>query len=446
MGIKGFFQPKLDQERERSLQDPDQILAWLEDLQRNDAPLEIKFERADLLPLAASVVKVDEEGGSFTLGLRRPPTGIPAAGRLASVAFPMDGLRFQTEAAYQGRGRYLEYRFALPTAIRFAERRDSFRVRFRTREHYQAIVLEDILGGVGLMGRLVDLAMGGCALQVERAMRVQSSQRLALDQDLLSPGAPVALVRLGDLPKLPMLEFSGRVSHFHRGHQGLILGVAFGLVGAREHGLLGRFMADRLPGFRADFPRKRRTRDLLVAQPEEPAPAEGAEPEAPLPEPEPEPEPCLEAEPGAQPERLRMLRKFGKRILLVHADELERTILASAFRADGYRQVHEARSLVQALDLRRRVGPDLVLVDQALGPHTGLEVVDTLRRHGLSKQVPVVVLQRKPEVRLTLAAKAGGISFLADHPVDFQGPFRERVEALLGLDPPAGGGTASSGN
>jgi len=47
----------------------------------------------------------------------------------------------------------------------------------------------------------------------------------------------------------------------------------------------------------------------------------------------------------------------------------------------------------------------------------------------------VVVLQRKPEVRLTLAAKGGGISFVVDHPVDDQGQLRERMEALLGLEP-----------
>jgi len=440
LGIKGFFQPRLEPERERSLQDPEQILAWFEELDRTEAGLELHGDAADLVPVAARVVRVDEEGASFTLALKRTPNLAPVAGQRFGLTFPMDGLRFRVEASYLGRGRYLEYRFALPAAIRFAERRDAFRVRFRPREHHQAIVIEDILQGVALSGRLLDLAMGGCGLVVHRAMLVQTGMRLGLDADLLQAGAPVAIVRLPNLPRLPLLEFSGRVSHLRQTAHGVVLGVAFSGVGGREAGFLARIMADRLPGFRVDFPRKRRTRDLLEVLRESLEPQDSPAP-APEEEPaEPGPEDDLEvpAEPGEEsgpgPDRVRLLRKRGKKILLVHADELQRTILAGAFRADGYRCLYEASSLVQALDIRRRMPLDLLLVDQSVGVHGALELVEVLRTRGLPRETPVVVLQRRPEVRLTLAAKGGGVTFLVDHPVDFQGRLKDRLEALLGLD------------
>jgi len=70
LGIKGFFQPKLAPERERSLQEPDQILAWLEELERTEAGVELQFDPADLMPVPGEVVRVDEEAGSFTLAPR----------------------------------------------------------------------------------------------------------------------------------------------------------------------------------------------------------------------------------------------------------------------------------------------------------------------------------------------------------------------------------------
>ena len=76
---------------------------------------------------------------------------------------------------------------------------------------------------------------------------------------------------------------------------------------------------------------------------------------------------------------------------------------------------------------------DLLLVDQTVGKRGALELIETLRGQGLSRKIPVVVIQRNPDVRLTLAAKAGGINFLVEHPVAFQGKLKEPMEALLGL-------------
>jgi response regulator RpfG family c-di-GMP phosphodiesterase len=115
------------------------------------------------------------------------------------------------------------------------------------------------------------------------------------------------------------------------------------------------------------------------------------------------------------------------------ADELGRTLLMAQFHQDGYRCLFEANSLVQALECHRRAPMDLLVVDQTVVRHGALEVVDALRAQGLPKRTPVVVIQRTPDVRLTVAAKAGGVSLLVDHPVDFMEGLKNPMEALLGL-------------
>ena len=115
------------------------------------------------------------------------------------------------------------------------------------------------------------------------------------------------------------------------------------------------------------------------------------------------------------------------------ADELDRTLLMTVLHQDGYRCLFEAKSLIQALDVHRRVKLDMLLVDQHVGHHAALDVIDALRAQGLPKKTPVVVIQRCPEVRLAVAARAGGVNLLVQHPVDFTTNLKEPVEGLLGL-------------
>lgn len=439
MAIKDFFKAQVEPERERSLHDPDQILAWLEELSRIRTVMDLTFGKDEVTPLACKVERVGEETGSCTFSFQRKPTVEPVAGQMAHLVFPLDGRRFQTEVTYLDRGGYLEYRFKLPTAIRHAERRDTLRVQFRTRERIQIVVLQGLFEGLGLSGELVDLSMGGCGFLVHRAIRVQDERRLPIRLDLLAPGTPLALVRLPDLPRLPLVECGGRVSHLQQRSNGITLGLAFENLGAFETGILGKFMTERIPGFRTDFPWKRRYKDLSEEERQRPQPS-GEPGDEPLAE---APSPAAEAfsdheitelqEAIREPDRLVKLRKRGKKILMVIADELDRTLLMAMFHQDGYRCIFEANSLVQALDVHRRQPLDLLVVDQTVARHGALEVIDTLRGQGLPKKTPVVVLQRIPEVRLSVATKAGGVSILAPHPVDFAGCLKAPVEGLLGL-------------
>ena len=86
-----------------------------------------------------------------------------------------------------------------------------------------------------------------------------------------------------------------------------------------------------------------------------------------------------------------------------------------------------------ALDFHRRLPLDLLVVDQAVGPHSAMQVIEALRGKDLPKTTPVVVIKREPDVRLVIAAKAGGISLLVDRPVDFPGTLQAGLERILAI-------------
>jgi len=438
VAIKDYFKAKPEPERERSLHELDQILAWLEELSRIRTVMDLKLGGPDLPVIPAKMELVGEETRTCTLRLQHTPMVEPTPGQRALLVFPMDGQRFQAELVYQGRGGYLEYRFKLPVAITHAERREAVRFHFRSREKVQIVVLTGLFQGLGLSGELVDLSMGGCGFLLQRVIRVQDERRVPIRPDLLAPGTPLALVRLPDLPRLPLVECGGRVSHMRQWPGGITMGLAFESLGAFETGILGKFMSERVPGFRAEFPWKRRFRELAKEELEAPQPPDFThQKETPAPteveEAFSDTEIAELREAIHDEDRVNKLRKRGKKILLVMADDLDRTLLMAILHQDGYRCLFEANSLIKALDANRRYPLDLLVVDQAVGHKGALEIIDSLRNQALGRKIPAAVIQRQPDVRLTVAAKAGGVNMLLEHPVDFAGSFKAPLEDLLGL-------------
>jgi CheY-like chemotaxis protein len=420
-------------DRERCLRDPEQILAWLEELARIRTPMDLVFSEAEAVPVSGKTELVGEETRTCTFSLLRPPAREPSPGQRVQLMFPMDGQRFQTELVYQDRAGYLTYRFGLPTVIRHAERRDSRRAVFRSRDRFEVVVLQSLFEGLGLSGDLVDLSMNGCCFMIHRAIRIQDERRMPIHPNLLCPGTPLALVRLPDLTHLPMVECGGHVSHMRKTSRGVTMGIAFENVGSLENNILGQFLVGRIPGFHLGFPRKVRYRDLTEAERAAPQPAnDELELEPSSEELQTDPEGELEDALNDQ-NRLAKLHKRGKKILLVMGDELDRTMLMTILHQDGYRCLFEAKSLIQALDHHRRMAVDLLVLDQVVGHMGALQVVEELRNQGLPRKTPTVVIQRQPDMRLTVAAKAGAVSLLVERPLDFEGGLKAAMEGLLGL-------------
>ena len=441
MAIRDIFKAKSEPDQGRTLKDSNQILAWFEELARVYTDMEARTGPDDLSPVTVKIGLVGEESKSCTLTFKTRPKTEPVSGQRLEFSFPMDGQRFQTQMTYQGRGNYLEYRFGLPVSIRSAERRDSTRVRIRSRERLSVVVLEDLFQGIGISGSLVDVSRMGCKLLIQRALHVQTERRLPIRDDLMEPGTPLALVRLPDLPHFPLFECGGRVAHLQSNPLGVVMGIAFEGMGAHENLILEKFLASRLVNFKTEFPWKRRFKDLPVEV--------QCNPESQVSVPEEGPDEVsddldelgvdvaedLEEEsvPLTDEEKRKVIQKRGKKLLLAIGDELSRTILAAALSGDGYRCVYEASSLVQILELNRRFGMDVIILDQAVGHHAALAILGSLKAGSLPNATPVVVLQREPDVRLTLAAKGGAVKLLVPQPVDFQGAFKRPLETILGL-------------
>lgn len=450
MGIREFFTktPETEIEQGKTLRDPEQILAWLEELSRIDTELDLDFPNSDHLPVAGKVRTVSEETASCSILFKYKPAKEPSPGQRMHVVFPLDGKRFQASLTYQGRGSYLEYRFGLPSAIHHAERRESVRVKMRPNDHFNIVALQGLFEGLGFSGMLVDLSMGGCCFRAERVIQIQAERRIAVTSDLLAAGTAFALIRLTNLPHLPLVECGARLCSMRQAGDAVLLALRFEGLGAFETGILGRFLSERVPGYTVGFPHKRRIRDLT--EDELTGPQADRRQEAPeddslqaeMAQERDETNASIEAldaesqDTLTDQDRLNKLRKRGKRILIAMGDELERVVFMAMLHQDGYRCLFEAKSLVQALNHHRNIALDLVVVDHTVGHMNAVSFVDVLREQGMPKSVPVVAMQRKVDAQLTLARKAGRLSYLVEHPVDFPDTLKQPLERLLGLAAP----------
>jgi CheY-like chemotaxis protein len=122
--------------------------------------------------------------------------------------------------------------------------------------------------------------------------------------------------------------------------------------------------------------------------------------------------------------------KRGVHVLLVDDEDALRKVMRDLLERDGF-EVTEARDGVEALDQADRGAPDIIVLDLNLPGLSGYDVLQRLRAHPATAQVPVVVLTAKGdednEVRVF---ELGADDFLTK-------PFRARalamrLEAVLG--------------
>lgn len=425
-------EPKPD--REPTLRDREQIMAYLEELFRTRVEIATKDSEDADIAYMVKVEMVNEEKGSFTISMQNRPPLEPLPGTPIHFFFTMDGLRFRTQARFLARGGYMQSEFALPEAILHAERRGNVRVRFTPREPAKAVVLEGLFEGLGISGSIVNLSMGGINLRVDRVIDIRKDHRVKACSEVFHSVSKLALIRLQDLPQTPNLECSGVLRHVSSRSDGFFLGIELESMGSFETQALTQVIARKVPGFGVGFPRKRR-RGEIEANPEEPPESEA---EAILPP--TEAEEALEdseiqdlREIVQSPNRIALLRRRSRHILLVASDELERAILLGTLYADGYRNIHEAAGLVQALNLAHRHPLDAIIVDQQVGRISALDLIQNLRNAGRLTSAKVIVLKANEDVKLKVAEKVGGVDLTVAHPVDFDGVLKPELERLIGI-------------
>jgi len=376
---------------------------------------------------------------SFSAALQRALPGDLSTKRVLELAFPLEGVRLLASVHFEARDGYLKAIFSLPEAIRFGERRERVRARFGPREKARVTVLEDFLQGCGATGRLVNLSLTGLCLRVDRVIAVRGGGQLPVTPAIFAAGTRLALVRIQDLPNVPMIECTGITAHTERAAIGTTVGIHLEGLGSLEQNLLAGVLARRLPTFARNFPVRRRRNendlvDPLAAHSEE-AEAWDAVSEDGGPEPDPLEAP-QDTDPGqglSREERLLRIKRSGKRILIIMHDDLDRAILAGTLQADGFRPAMEARNFAEALGWFRVTPIDLVLLDHQVGAHSGQVFLDRLRAQGYGLETPVVMTSEDVDVRTTIMAKAHRIAHLQRKPIDYDGELRAMLHRLLGI-------------
>jgi len=423
---------------ESELRDPENILLYFEELCRLSTPVQLWVDPEAWIPIGLKVEEVDEASRSFSAALQRALPGDLSPKRVLELAFPLGGGRFLAAVHFRERNGYLKAIFTLPEAIRFGERRELVRARFGPREKARVTILENLDQGCGATGSLLNLSLSGLCMRVDRVMAAHDEHSSTVAPSLFTPGTHLALVRIQDLPRVPMIECTGLTCHTERCAVGTTLGMRLEGLNGQEQGYLAEILARRLPTFARRFPvRHRRSEDLLIDPTSKVS--EDEEDWEEDSETERETASLEEGAPGREGEgvdkhaRLLQIRKSGKRILLVMHDDLDRAILAGILQVDGFRRVQEARNFAEALACFRAGEVDLVILDQQIGIHPAPRFLERLRAQGYCQDTPVVLATDQADIRTTIMAKAMRISRLATKPIDYDGALRDVLYGLLGI-------------
>jgi CheY-like chemotaxis protein len=438
MGWKDLIAKQDVLDREPTLRDPTMILAYLEELCRLRSRILVRLTKDELLPAVARLESVAEENGTFTLSLQRSVPGEFDRRFPVEMLFPLDGMRFRCTTYFVSRGGYMQVVFKLPDCIYHAERRSQMRARFGRLEKANVTILEDLFQGRGVTGRLVNISLEGLCLRVEKAISIQQDRRLPVNTNLFQNNQQLLVVRILDLPRTPVLECSGRVAHMFETPEGVLMGVRMEGLGGLEADILTQVLGRRLPTFSRGFPRKVRRCEMDLGALEEAERLARLESERGDAAPEDLAELPEEVAAASDPlegmsarDRLVLVKKRCRRILLVQADDLNRAILAGTLQVDGFRQVKEARNLVEALQCTRNGTFDLILLDQGVGAQGAQTLLERLRKLGHLEEVPVVMIADTCDVKTTIMAKAARIDHVQRVPVDYDGELRAVLHRLL---------------
>ncbi len=107
-----------------------------------------------------------------------------------------------------------------------------------------------------------------------------------------------------------------------------------------------------------------------------------------------------------------MIDMFMKKILLIEDDSLIVKIYTTRLVADGFK-VLSAGNGEEGLRIAEQERPDLILLDIMMPKMDGFSVLETLRRHDVLKQVPIIVYSNlAQESEMKRALELGANEFI----------------------------------
>lgn len=365
------------------VEDPVQIRQAMQELLRLETEIPIKVEGTHTLPYAARIQHLDLAKGLLHMKLIRPLPHEMLAGAAFEMVFTVGDLRYEAPIVFHGREGYLLYRFTLPIRMAPSDRRHHKRYPFRPREKAYVIAQDGGIPGYGLSGPLVNLSMGGLAFRVDRVMRLDDHLRVTPGMGFLERGKAFPMLKIRDLPNLPVLEARGIITHALEHDGEIIVGLQFGDLGEAElyeiQGVLDiRERMLRSPvGVTTESARESGTR----------SPAETKGPAARVP-------PA-----GNQtPDALKILGRRSTRLLLAMPPGPDRDQVRLSLGSAGYLRLETTDTLDQALaDLRinRNASQMLLVLEVSSGESASLAGVFSFQRElGDMRELPVALIAR----------------------------------------------------
>ena len=361
------------------VEDPAFIRQTMQDLFHQEMEFSIKVEGTQTLPYTARIQHFDLRKGLLHLKLIRPLPHELAIGAAFEMLFSLADQRFEAPSIFQGREGYLLYRFTIPALLMPSDRRRHKRYPFRPREKAYVIAQDGGVPGHGLSGPLVNLSLGGLAFRVDRVMRLDDHMRVTPGLGFFERGKSFPMLKLRDLPNLPIFEARGLLANAWERDGEVIVGIQFreldeaeardiqGVLTLRDH-------LQRAPTATTDSPRDPSTRNL----------AESKGPAA------------------RTPDALRRLGRRCTRLILAMTPGPDREQVREALCAAGFLRLDSVDTLDQALAEFRAVRTmthPLLVLDSGLTDELALAGIRALQKElGETRELPVALITREAPI------------------------------------------------
>ncbi|MDP2875738.1 MAG: hypothetical protein Q8O00_06100, partial [Holophaga sp.] len=225
--------------KDNPLEDPAFIQAAMHWLFESESEFPIKVEGASTLPYSSVIKEFGGGKGPMLLKLFRPLPHELLTGAVFHTIFPFEDRRYEALITFLGREGYLQYRFSMPQSLSLADRRSSKRFPFRPRESAYVTAQDGRIPALGVAGPLVNIGLGGFAMRLDRVLKLDDGMRIPVNTALFDRDKGFPRVRIQDLPRLPILEWRGIVTHATARGDEVILGFGFGELGESEARALG---------------------------------------------------------------------------------------------------------------------------------------------------------------------------------------------------------------
>jgi hypothetical protein len=373
--------------RDAPIEDPAQIRRAMAELKRTESEFPIRVEGTHTLPYTSHIQHVDLEKQLVHLKLIRPLPHEMAPGAPFEMLFAVGDQRFEAPMTFMGRESYLLYRFTIPVRMVQSDRRQHKRYPFRPREKAYVLAQDGGVPGHGLAGPLVNLSIGGLAFRVDRVVRLDDHMRITPGLGFFDKGKELPMLKIRDLPKLPLFEARGTLANAWEQDGEIVVGVKFGDLRDSEIRQIQEVL---------DF------RDLLQRSsststvPDSSVRAARAKGDAPEPA-----NPTRRANPagGQTPDALTQLGRRCAILILAMAPGESRDQVRNGLRAAGYLRLDLVDTLEQALEhLRADPGTSsrLLVLDTPPGEVPPLAGIRALQRElGELRELPVALIQQE---------------------------------------------------